>query len=213
MAVVAVFFYYMPALCMRILVARLEDAEARGDVHSWDTLYSVLPAVFGLCINVVASSTLQGRLWALLDGGLTVRLSTQLTSLIYDKVLRRPGVADAEGSEDASQAITLFAVDVRRVVAMSFHLFMLIDAPFELLIGGYLAYDVIGVSGLVGFVFNIALMPLVGLISSRFQRANNALMSARDKRMSLLSESLLGMYMIKSHAWEPRYQDLSLIHI
>ncbi|WFD34654.1 hypothetical protein MCUN1_001495 [Malassezia cuniculi] len=207
LAVLAVFFYYLPAYCLRVIVARLEAAETNGDIHSWDTFYTVLPVIIGLCITVVTSSTIQGRLWALLDGGLTVRLTTQLTSLIYDKALRRPNVASTEGSTDAGQAVTLFAVDIRRVVAMSFHVFMITNGPFELLIGGYFAYTVIGVSALVGFAFNILLMPVLGLISARFQKANDLLMGARDKRMSLLGECLLGIYMIKSHAWEPRYAD------
>lgn len=207
LTILAVFFYYMPAFFMRIIIAKLEVAEQRGDIHSPDTLYAVIPAVVGLCITVVASSTLQGRLWVLLDGGLTVRLTTQLTSMLYDKALRRRSVASTDGSTDAGQAVTLLAVDVRRVVAMAFYMFIFINGPFELLVGGYLAYDIIGISAVVGFLANALITPAVALIISSFQRANNVLMRARDMRMSLLGESITGIYMIKAHAWEARFEE------
>ena len=190
--------YYAPALCANRIFTLLEDGVPRtprerfGDAAPW---------VLALFFTVIFSSTLQGALWSLLEGSLTIRLTTQLSALLFGKALTRRQDAGAENS----RVLTLHLVDVGRVVAIAFHLFALFTSPLELLVGGYFAYRVLGVSALVGLASTVLLMPLIGVLSHRFAQANEKLMGTRDQRMGQLNEVFTGIRMIKSQAWERRF--------
>ena len=216
LTIVTVVFYYLPVFCTRSITSMLQEEEEQGIAHGRHSLIKALPAVFGLFFSVLFSSTIQGHLWSLLDGYLNVRLSTQLSSMLYTKALRKREVAHTGGREQGergenvgsvpnSQVLTLHGVDLKRVTTMTFHLFSLVNAPFELVLGGYFAYRMIGVSALVGLLSSALLAPAITAISRVYERANNRLMQARDRRISLLSECLLAIRMIKSQAWEGHF--------
>lgn len=198
LTILAVLMYYAPALCANRIFTLLEDGVPRtprerfGDAAPW---------VLALFFTVIFSSTLQGALWSLLEGSLTIRLTTQLSALLFGKALTRRQDAGAENS----RVLTLHLVDVGRVVAIAFHLFALFTSPLELLVGGYFAYRVLGVSALVGLASTVLLMPLIGVLSHRFAQANEKLMGTRDQRMGQLNEVFTGIRMIKSQAWERRF--------
>ncbi|WFD08241.1 hypothetical protein MVES1_003613 [Malassezia vespertilionis] len=177
-----------------------------------DRVQKAMPWVMCLFFTVIFSSMLQGRLWAVLEGDLQVRLSTQLSTILYSKTLRRRIDAQTTQDEDGptiggSQVFTLHLVDLKRVAAIAFHLFTLTTVPFELLVGGYFAYRVLGIAAVIGLLATIALLPLIHFVSREFARTNERLMSARDRRMGLLNECFLGIRMIKSQAWEQRFDE------
>lgn len=202
LTVAAVACYYAPSFFANRLFAVLED-EALADAPR-ARLERAAPWVLGLFVTVVVSSTVQGQLWSILEAHLTVRLTTQLSTLLFAKTLGRRDAARAEADvpSGSSQVLTLHLVDLKRVTAMLFDLFMLVNVPFELLVGGYFAYRVLGVSALVGLGATLVLLPLIAVLSRRFTRTNERLMSARDARMGLLNECFLGIRMVKAHAWE-----------
>ncbi|WFD28377.1 hypothetical protein MNAN1_003387 [Malassezia nana] len=202
---VAVATYYAPAFFANRIFHTLED-EAGTDASQTDILYRCLPYVMGLFCTVIISSTIQGALWSRMEGTLTVSLSAQLSMLLFSKTLnRRQGAHfDGDGKSDA-QVLTLHLVDLGRVTSVCFHLFAALTTPCELLLGGYFAYRVLGISALVGLGATIVLMPLIGSLSKAYSRANERLMSVRDRRMGLLNECFFGIRMIKAQAWEPMF--------
>lgn len=203
LTLVAIVTYYAPAFFANRIFQAL-DKGADVDLTQMDTLYRCLPWVLGLFFTVIISSTVQGALWSRMEGTLTVSLSAQLSMLLFNKTLRRRqgARAEADGKGD-SQVLTLHLVDLGRVTSVCFHLFAALTTPCELLLGGYFAYRVLGVSALVGLGTTVVLMPLIGSLSKAYSRANERLMSVRDRRMSLLNECFFGIRMIKAQAWEP----------
>ena len=135
---------------------------------------------------------------------------------------------DAETSERhpsftaKNQVRNLFSVDVDRVAEFANYSFVrlhsqtvtalpdircasqqtLVDAPLELLIGTLLLYQWLGVAGLVGLVVNILFLPLNHFASKAFASTQDSLMSARDRRVSLMNELLGSIRAIKHQAWE-----------
>ncbi|WFC94747.1 hypothetical protein MBRA1_001381 [Malassezia brasiliensis] len=204
LTVLAVACYYGPSFFANRIFAVLEDEALADAPHA--RLARALPWVLALFATVIVSSTIQGQLWSILEAHLTVRITTQLSTMLYNKTLvRRNASRDDGGPSSSSQVLTLHLVDLKRVAAMLFDLTMLINIPFELAFGGYFAYRVLGVSALVGLASTLVLVPLITLVSRRFARTNERLMAARDQRMGLLNECFLGIRMIKSQAWERRF--------
>ncbi|WFD43523.1 hypothetical protein MPSI1_002185 [Malassezia psittaci] len=205
LTIFAVGFYYAPSFFANRIFAVLEDDTLQNQPNR--RLKEALPWVLGLFCTVIVSSTLQGQLWSILEASLTVRITTQLSTLMYNKTLlrRNDSNPNQDASSNSSQVMTLHLVDLKRVTKMLFDLFMLINVPFELLVGGYFAYVLLGKSALVGLSSTLVLIPLITIVSNKFSRTNEQLMSARDQRMGLLNESFLGIRMIKSQAWERRF--------
>ena len=206
LTMIAVLAYYGPAFFANRIFHVLE-ADQDLSLSPYDTLQHAMPWVLGLFLTVIASSTLQGALWSRLEGSLAIRLSTQLSMLLFNKTLNRQHVADTSSEgKGQQQVLALQLVDLERIVGMSFHLFAVITTPLELCVGGYFAYRVLGISAIVGLGTSVLLMPVIGLLSRHFRLANEKLMASRDKRMALLNECFLGIRMIKSQAWERVYK-------
>lgn len=207
MTILSVGMYYAPAFLANQIFTVVGDQRA-GMETSRETFFRALPWVLALFLLIIVSSTVQGVLWSCLEGDLAVRLSTQLSTLLYAKTLRRRQEADLKGEgKGSNQVINLHLVDLQRVVSVTFHLFAAITTPLELVVGGYFAYRVLGISALVGLSTTILLMPFIGLLSGLFGRTNERLMTVRDKRMGLLNECFSGIRMIKSQAWESVFQE------
>ena len=200
---VSVVTYYAPAFFANRIFRVLESDIASTETPA-QTLKRALPWVLGLFITIITSSTLQGTLWSLMEGSLTVRLTTQLSMLLFNKTMN---LAPAGHSSSTGQVFTLQLMDVDRIVSATFHLCALLTSPLELILGGYFLYRVLGISALIGLSTSIFIIPLVVLLCRALRTSNARLMDARDKRMSLLSECFLGIRMIKAQAWESIFDE------
>ena len=200
---VSVVTYYAPAFFANRIFQVLESDIASTETPA-QTLKRALPWVLGLFITIITSSTLQGTLWSLMEGSLTVRLTTQLSMLLFNKTMN---LAPAGHSSSTGQVFTLQLMDVDRIVSATFHLCALLTSPLELILGGYFLYRVLGISALIGLSTSIFIIPLVVLLCRALRTSNARLMDARDKRMSLLSECFLGIRMIKAQAWESVFDE------
>ena len=200
---VSVVTYYAPAFFANRIFRVLESDIASTETPA-QTLKRALPWVLGLFITIITSSTLQGTLWSLMEGSLTVRLTTQLSMLLFNKTMN---LAPAGHSSSTGQVFTLQLMDVDRIVSATFHLCALLTSPLELILGGYFLYRVLGISALIGLSTSIFIIPLVVLLCRALRTSNARLMDARDKRMSLLSECFLGIRMIKAQAWESVFDE------
>lgn len=196
--IVCVVTYYAPAFFANRIFRVLESDLASTETPT-QTLKRAMPWVLGLFFTIITSSTLQGTLWSLMEGSLTVRLTTQLSMLLFNKTMN---LAHTGKSSSTGQVLTLQLMDVDRIVSATFHICAALTSPLELILGGYFLYHVLGVSALIGLSTMLFVMPLVGLLSRALRTSNTRLMDARDKRMSLLSECFLGIRMIKAQAWE-----------
>jgi ABC-type multidrug transport system fused ATPase/permease subunit len=152
LAVVSAVIFYVPALILRELIQYLE-ADPAGTEKEQGWFLSA-----ALFVATAIMYLLTGQLWSVSTTTFQVRLKVQLNSILFAKTLVRKDVASSAASakkdddkpaEDAepekkkdenefsskAQIMTLMTTDVDRVSEFSWHLFSLIDAPIEIVIG------------------------------------------------------------------------------
>lgn len=66
----------------------------------------------------------------------------------------------------------------------------------------YLLYTQLGAAFLAGLIFGIVLIPINRLIAQRIGQYSCGLMTAKDLRLAVTSETMSGAKQIKMHAWE-----------
>ena len=160
------------------------------------------------------------RLW--LGRRICIRLRAIIVGEVYAKALRRRDVASKGGEtiEDntskkekvtAMQAnngaiINLMAVDAFKVSEICAYLhYLLAGVPIELAIAIALLYNLLGASAFVGLLAMALIFPAQYLIARRFNVVQDNLMSATDKRVTILNEVLQSIRIIKFFAWEDRF--------
>ncbi len=114
---------------------------------------------------------------------------------------------DAEGKKDEkdeendfsskAQVMTLMTTDVDRVAMFPWHLFTIVDAPIEIVIGTVFLYSLLGVSCFFGLAVTCLFLPLNHFAGKVVVGAQENLMKARDERVSLMNEILGGIRMLK----------------
>jgi len=147
-----------------------------------------------------------------------VRLKVQLNSILFAKTLVRKDVASSAASapKDAAaangtapaadadaasekkadetefsskaQIMTLMTTDVDRVSEFAWHMFSLVDAPIEIVIGAIFLYRLLGVSSFVGLAVTCLFLPLNHIAGKVVVKAQDSLMEARDERVALMNE-------------------------
>ncbi|GAA97476.1 hypothetical protein E5Q_04155.1 [Mixia osmundae IAM 14324] len=116
-------------------------------------------------------------------------------------------VVGIEAFKSKASVMNLFSVDVDRISDFGVWSFSLVDAPLELLIGTVFLYRLLGVSAILGILVNVLFLPLNHWAAKRFAVVQNKLMSARDKRVSLMSEVLKSIRMLKYNGWESAIEE------
>lgn len=142
-----------------------------------------LGAFYESLVGIIAQlSIVTGQLWSVSTTILQVRFKVQLNSSLFAKTLVRKDVAssaaaasdkdddaksnksgeeeDEEALSTKAQVMTLFTTDVDRVSEFAWHLFTLIDAPLEIIIGAIFLYNLLGVSAFVGLAVSCLFLPL-----------------------------------------------------
>lgn len=180
-----------------------------------------------------------GQLWSFSTTTLQCRMRIQLNSILFAKTLVRKDVASSAASESTdsedkekddeddfsskAQIMTLMTTDVDRVAEFSWHLFTIVDAPIEILIGTLFLYSLLGVSCFFGLAVTCLFLPMNHFAGKVVVGAQDNLMKARDERVSLMNEVrtlrssgqrdcadmaqiLGGIRMLKFMAWERNFE-------
>ncbi|GAB0098378.1 multidrug resistance-associated protein 7 [Sergentomyia squamirostris] len=127
----------------------------------------------------------------------TMRMRVAIVTAIYRKSLEARGLRNSR-----PDILNLMSTDTDRIVnsCVSFHSFWSI--PFQLFTTLYLLYTQVGVAFIAGVIFAIALIPINRWLAVRIAKLSQGLMTAKDARVGLCSESLVGAKQIKLYAWE-----------
>lgn len=145
---------------------------------------TLLSALFGTHFN-----------WRISLIGMKMRIG--LVSAIYRKTLEGEGIHSSQ-----TEIVVLMSTDTDRIVnsCISFHSFWSI--PFQLIATLYLLYTQLGAAFIAGVVFAALLIPINKWIAGKIASLSAGLMSAKDQRVTLTSESMAGAKQIKLNAWE-----------
>ncbi|RUS16120.1 ABC transporter type 1, transmembrane domain-containing protein, partial [Endogone sp. FLAS-F59071] len=113
---------------------------------------------------------------------------------------------DKDDGADAGKITNLMAVDAHRVAGLFGFLYFIYNSPISIVIGTYFLYQLLGWSCFVGMSVMLVTMPLNQLTQKSYDKFQEQLMSARDKRVSLMNELLQGIRMIKFFAWSRNFR-------
>ncbi|KZV66005.1 ATP-binding cassette transporter [Peniophora sp. CONT] len=221
LAALGALLYYAPPFFLNQLVKYLEQDPERTD-RRWGVLFAV-----GLFASTTTVHLVTGQLWSVSTTILQVRFKVQLNSSLFAKTLVRKDVASGAAAKDdeaksnksgdgededeeaistKAQVMTLFTTDVDRVSEFAWHLFTLVDAPLEIIIGAIFLYKLLGVSAFIGLAVSCLFLPLNHFAGKVVVGAQDNLMKARDERVALMNEILGAIRMLKFMAWERSFE-------
>ncbi|KAI0760574.1 multidrug resistance-associated ABC transporter [Fomes fomentarius] len=214
--------FYVPAFFLQHVVRYLEVDPLR-ESRAWGFVFCV-----GLFSSNAVTQFVNGQLLSLSTTTLQVRMRIQLNSILFAKTLVRKDVASSSSSDTAdadkdmdkkeektdgedefsskAQIMTLMTTDVDRVADFSWHLFTIVEAPIEILVGTLLLYSLLGVSCFFGLAVTCLFLPMNHFAGKAVVGAQDNLMKARDERVSLMNEILGGIRMLKFMAWERSFE-------
>lgn len=127
----------------------------------------------------------------------STKMRTAIVSSIYAKGLEAKGLHEAK-----PEILNLMSTDTDRIVnsCISFHSFWSI--PFQLFTTLYLLYTQLKFAFVPGVIFAIILIPINRYIAVKIGKLSAFLMTAKDKRVQLTTEALIGAKQIKLQAFE-----------
>ncbi|KAJ6516269.1 multidrug resistance-associated ABC transporter [Mycena sanguinolenta] len=211
----AALLYYIPPFCLSRLISYLEGDPHRED-KAWGWFW-----VASLFATSAVSNLVRGQLWSLCTTTVKLQMVTQLNALLLAKTLVRRdaasfapsspndsqrGDSSIEDSTSKAQIMTLMTADATRVGDTTFYIFDFIDAPIEIVIGGYFLYNLLGVSSLIGLAVTLLFAPFNRFAGKVIVGTQEKLMKARDERIGLMNEILGAIRMIKFMAWERKFE-------
>ncbi|KIM46655.1 hypothetical protein M413DRAFT_440257 [Hebeloma cylindrosporum] len=229
LAAVSAVLFYSPPFFLQKLVKYLE-VDPQREQKGWGWVF-----VLGLFFANVISFLITGQLWSLSTTTIQVRLRIQLNSILYAKTLVRKDVAssaptpqptaspeadtgktvtatdptnknDEDDFSSKAQIMTLMTTDVDRVSDFAWHVFSLVDAPIEIVIGTIFLYHLLGVSCFFGLAVTCLFLPMNHYAGKVVVGAQENLMKARDERVALMNEILGGIRMLKFMGWERSFE-------
>ncbi|KAL1925295.1 uncharacterized protein VTP21DRAFT_178 [Calcarisporiella thermophila] len=148
---------------------------------------------------------------------LMLRTYASLQSEVYRKFLRRKlltqnpvtGESEAEVSDrdETGRLLNLMTTDAERVSSLFNYLIALSMTPLHIVLGTLFLYNVLGWSALIGMLALLLALPLQLVSSRAYSRLQKSLLQTKDARISLTSELLKAVRIVKFCAFERRFGD------
>ncbi|KIJ61824.1 hypothetical protein HYDPIDRAFT_95629 [Hydnomerulius pinastri MD-312] len=229
LSVVIAPLWYASPFFLKKLIAYLESDPHREN-RVWGWVFAAAQLVSTAVVYLVSA-----QVFTLAQATIQVRVRTQLNTALFAKTLVRKDVVSASGvisdkdtsksktkpvngEEDSrakkeesefssrAQVMTLMTTDVDRVSEFGLYMFEAIVAPLEVVAGGILLYDLLGVSCLFGLAAILFFLPFNHLGGKVIVGTQEKLMKARDERVALMNEILGGIRMLKFMGWERSFE-------
>ncbi|KAH8899934.1 putative multidrug resistance protein, partial [Thozetella sp. PMI_491] len=201
---------FVPAALLRVILEYLESPGEMSRGAAW------------LCVGALLVSSLATAIadaqcqWA--GAKIRSKLRAVLINEVYSKVLRKrmaqpvheSSGADATPASSASNGniLNLMSSDVEVVSGMSGFLYMVwVNFPVQIAIAIYLFYQTLGISGVIGIVLMVVLLPLNNLVSRRAVAAQTRVLAASDARIQANTEVINSIRTIKYCGWETAFKN------
>ena len=123
-----------------------------------------------------------------------------MTTSVYRKTVT---VAQSSLSKfTTGEVINFMSVDTDRIVNFCPSLHAAWSLPFQFAITLVLLYQQVGISFLAGVIITVLLIPVNKCIANKIGSLSTKMMAAKDARVSVMSELLAGIRVIKCFTWE-----------
>ncbi|XP_053697505.1 ATP-binding cassette sub-family C member 10 [Sabethes cyaneus] len=130
------------------------------------------------------------------------KMRMSLVTAIYRKSLTAKGLQNAK-----PDILNLMSTDTDRIVGSCISFHSMWSIPFQLFTTLYLLYTQLGLAFLAGVAFAILLIPVNRKIAMKIGQLSQGLMTAKDARISITTETIAGAKHIKLNAWEDVFID------
>ncbi|GAA5922614.1 uncharacterized protein JCM15063_003362 [Sporobolomyces koalae] len=223
-ALVRVIFNGAPALFLQGILAHLARRQ-RGEDSP--THVAVLYA-YGLFMTTIICAL--GSSQALFIGRrVCIRLRSIIIAEAFAKALRRKdqvgrsngsdktGAQDEESKEDqdeeadeasasSGKIMNLISVDTFRVSEVCAYLhFLTTEMPLSIVVIVYLLFRLLGWSAIAGVAVLVLLLPVQTKVASLYNRYQEQLLAAADTRLTLATEVISQIRIVKYFAWENKF--------
>ena len=131
---------------------------------------------------------------------LGIKVRAALVTAVYDKTVTVSRSSLATFS--TGQIINFMSTDTDRVNNFGPSVHAAWSLPFQFTVTLVLLYQQVGVSFLAGVIITVLLVPANKAIASRIGSLSTKMMAAKDARVSVMSELLAGIRVIKCFTWE-----------
>jgi ATP-binding cassette subfamily C (CFTR/MRP) protein 1 len=169
--------------------------EISGDQQTWRGYF--LAAVLS-AVSLVQVTVLNQYYKHIYTCGMQMR--TAVFSAMYKKSLKLSAVSKAKYT--VGEITNYISVDCQRFATGVQYMNFVWVAPLEVAAAGFFLYDLVGVSAFAGLAVLLLCVPVNALSMKFAQKVEMELLAARDKRIKLLNEALLGIKALKLYAWE-----------
>ncbi|XP_036142954.1 multidrug resistance-associated protein 4 isoform X2 [Monomorium pharaonis] len=178
------------------------DPTGRNKIELNDVLIYIAYLILCSIIMVVVLHQ-----WMMLSLQIGMRIRVACSSLLYRKLLRlnRASVNQI----GTGQVMNLLSNDVTRFDQLTLFFNAIWITPIQIAIAGYIMWQKIGLSTLVG----IGSLLITGLIVQGFISIYNRKLRAliaplTDRRVQLMSELVVGIQVVKMYAWEKPFSKI-----
>lgn len=216
-----------------VILQLLRILENREPGSTYGLEVWVLVVLLGAAI--IAQSWVESYVFWLSWGSLTIPIRAQLSTLIFEKSMRKKDVKGADKSnkkktqaEDGAEVadgeddkeddeetlkknkqstVNLIGVDGKRVSDFCSYQNMFPGTVFKLMVSLTFLVNLLGWKALTaGFSAMLAIMPINIYFSKKYSAAQDRLMKLRDEKMGVVTEALQGIRQIKFSALEPEWE-------
>ncbi|XP_067619706.1 probable multidrug resistance-associated protein lethal(2)03659 [Eurosta solidaginis] len=186
-----------------LLLGGLVAYFAEGQTTTTESQAYIIAAGIVLC-SVIPVITFHPFIFYIFQVGTKIRVG--LSGIIYRKCLQISKNASNDGLR--GRAINILSNDVGRFdVALAF-LHDLWKGPTESLIIGFLMYQEIGISAVIGVAFMLSFIPLQAYVGKKAAYYRRRTAERTDLRVKLMNEIIQGIQVIKMYAWENSFAKL-----
>lgn len=121
-----------------------------------------------------------------------------------DKSKAKDGKAASAGA-DIGKIVNLMSADASKSSQILGQVYNLYGAPFEIIVGTFFLYQLLGISAFFGFLALVMVAPLNHYLSKRRIFISRGIAAARDRRMAIVNELFISVKFIKLCAWDERW--------
>ncbi|KAK4147281.1 P-loop containing nucleoside triphosphate hydrolase protein [Dichotomopilus funicola] len=215
---------FTPQWVILQLLRILENRPVGGGTFGFDVWIWVV----WLALAITADSWVESYLLWLSSAELAIPVRAQLSSLIFEKAMRRRDVkspvksktkgadepetvAKEDDTEEANggtqSTINLIGVDGQRVSNFCGYQHVFPGSLFKLVVSLAFLVSLLGwIPLLAGFSAMLAITPINIYVSKKYAAAQGRLMKVRDEKMGTVTEAVQGIRQIKFSALEPQWE-------
>ncbi|KAL5259680.1 hypothetical protein ACHWQZ_G009951 [Mnemiopsis leidyi] len=163
---------------------------------------------FVIFLTGVSQSILSSRYSMFMNFWRATHVRALLQFTVFKKALRLASWASKDPDLTQGKILNVMSTDTQQYHFMFYFVNFLVVSPLMIIACIVLLLLDIGWVSLIGIFFLFASFPINGLVAKKMGECQRQIMYAKDKRMKVMNEMLLGMKSIKMYSWEPIFEKM-----